>query len=123
MTTVETSAEATIWTNVCRFDQLTRERGVAALIGSTQVAIFRTFDDQIFAISNIDPKMGAAVMSRGIVGTRGETPTVASPLLKQVYSLETGVCLDDDTLRLTCYPVRLVEGAVEVAVTSGVSAA
>lgn len=122
MTTIDTSAEAsmdaTTWTRVCSFDQLTPERGVAALVGATQVALFRTFDDALYALGNIDPVMGAAVMSRGIVGTRGETPTVASPLLKQVYSLETGLCLDDETLSLPSYPVRVVDGAVEVGVAA-----
>ncbi|MFY1635938.1 nitrite reductase (NAD(P)H) small subunit [Solwaraspora sp. WMMB335] len=37
---------------------------------------------------------GTHVMSRGIVGARGDVPTVASPLHKQVYGLRTGQCLD-----------------------------
>jgi nitrite reductase (NADH) small subunit len=111
-----TSVETTTWTTVCSFSSLTRERGVAALIGTTQVAIFRTFDDELYALSNIDPFTGAAVLSRGIVGTRGKIPTVASPLLKQVFSLETGEYLEDPTVVVTSYPVRIVDGNVEIGV-------
>ena len=52
------------------------ERGVAALVGGAQVAIFRTYDGELFAIDNRDPIAGANVMSRGIVGSRGEVPIV-----------------------------------------------
>lgn len=103
------------WTTVCRLQDLTPERGVAALIGTTtQVAIFRTFDDKLLAVGNVDPFTSAPVLSRGIVGTRGAVPTVASPLQKQVFSLETGQCLDDETVAVPSYPVRVVDGAVEV---------
>ncbi len=54
-----------------------------------QVALFRT-GDELFAVDNLDPVGGAYVMSRGIVGSRGGVPTVASPLHKQVYDLRTG---------------------------------
>jgi nitrite reductase (NADH) small subunit len=53
-------------------------------------------------------------MSRGIVGTRGDLPTVASPMFKQVFALSTGICLDDGTTRLPVYPVRVRAGLVEV---------
>ncbi|GAA0962151.1 nitrite reductase small subunit NirD [Kribbella koreensis] len=99
---------------VCRYDALLPERGVAALLGVLQVALFRTFDGEVFALGNQDPVSGANVMSRGIVGSRGDVPTVASPMFKQVYDLRTGVCLDDPSLVLSVYPVRVVDGEVIV---------
>ena len=45
-------------------------------------------------MSNLDPYSGAHVISRGIVGTRGAVPTIASPMHKQVFDLRTGECLD-----------------------------
>ncbi len=65
---------------VCEYDRLRPERGVAALLDGHQVAIFRTFDGMLHAVDNRDLFTGQNVLSRGIVGTRGETPTVASPL-------------------------------------------
>ena len=53
---------------------------------------------RVHAIGNQDPFTGAFVLSRGIVGGRGEIPTVASPLHKQVFDLRTGACLDDDSV-------------------------
>ncbi|HYN94463.1 MAG TPA: nitrite reductase small subunit NirD [Pilimelia sp.] len=102
------------WTAVCAYDRLEPERGVAALIGGAQVAIFRTHDGELFAIDNTDPIAGANVMSRGIVGTRGDAPTVASPLHKQVYDLRSGDCLDVPGVAVGTHPVRCRDGAVEI---------
>ena len=107
------------WSLVCRFDDLQPERGVAALIGEEQVALFRTFDGSLYAIGNQDPFTGAFVLSRGIVGSRGDVPTVASPLHKQVFDLRTGSCLDDEAAHVRVFPVRHRDGQVEVKVTAG----
>lgn len=102
------------WTAVCHYGDLQSERGAAALIGEEQVALFRTFDGTVHAIGNQDPFTGAYVLSRGIVGSRGEIPTVTSPLHKQVFDLRTGACLDDETLAVPVYAVRVRDGLVEV---------
>ena len=104
------------WTPVCPYARLEPERGVAALVGGAQVALFRTHDGEVYAIGHLDPVSGAAVLARGIVGTRGGAPTVASPMHKQVYDLRTGECLDLPGVRVAVYPVRLRAGTVEVGV-------
>ena len=104
------------WEVICPQQRVEPERGVAALVGGEQVAIFRTYEGELFAIDNRDPIAGANVMSRGIVGSRGEAPTVASPLHKEVYDLRTGECLDLPGIRIPTYPVRCVEGRVEISV-------
>jgi len=103
-----------VWTVVCPYDRLEPERGVAALVGGAQVALFRTHDGELYAIDNRDPVAGANVLSRGIVGSRGDAPTVASPLHKQVYDLRTGERLDAPGVAVATYPVRCRDGAVEV---------
>lgn len=55
------------------------------------------------------------MLSRGIVGTRGGIPTVASPLHKQVFDLRSGICLDDATAAAGVFGVRMRDGLVEVA--------
>ncbi|MCW6004527.1 nitrite reductase small subunit NirD [Micromonospora sp. CPCC 205371] len=102
------------WTMICPYNRLEPERGVAALVGGEQVAIFRTFDGSLYAIGNRDPIAGAFVMSRGIVGTRGDAPTVASPLHKQVYDLRTGECLDEPGVSVPVYNVRLRDDMIEI---------
>jgi nitrite reductase (NADH) small subunit len=83
-----------VWTAVCRLDDLAPERGAAALVAGEQVALFRLVDGTVHAVQQRDPYSGAHVLSRGIVGSRGDVPTVASPMYKQVFDLRTGRCLD-----------------------------
>lgn len=109
------------WVAICPLARVPRERGVAALVDGRQVAVFRTYDDGLYAIDHRDPFTGAYVLARGIVGSRGDAPTVASPLHKQVFDLRTGVCLDDPAVRVRTFSVRVVDGTVEVAATGGVT--
>lgn len=97
---------------VCRLDELQPERGVAALVAGRQIALFRLHDGTVSALSHHDPYSGANVIARGIVGSRGEVPTVASPMYKQVFSLLTGQALDDPGVRLAVYPVLVADGVV-----------
>ncbi|NHC15660.1 nitrite reductase small subunit NirD [Motilibacter deserti] len=107
------------WHVVCPVAQLLRERGVAALVpGAGQVAVFRLADGSVRVVGNRDPFSGANVMSRGIVGTRAGSPTVASPMYKQVFDLVTGRCLDDEAVALPTYASRVHAGMVFVAVAA-----
>src|SRR3954449_2402877 len=81
------------WHRVCAVVDLEPGWGEAALISGRQIALFRTVDGEVFAVANEDPATGAHVMARGITGSRGPRPTIASPLHKEVYDLETGECL------------------------------
>lgn len=96
----------TRWIDVCAYADLLPERGACALVGGRQVAIFRTFDGALFALSNRDPFSGAYVLARGILGTRRGVPTVASPMYKQVFDLRTGHCLDDTGRSVPTYRIR-----------------
>ena len=58
--------------------------------------------------SNFDPFSNAFVIARGIVGDRAGVPKIASPIYKQNFSLETGECLDDPSVRLAVFPIRVV---------------
>ncbi len=109
-----TTTQLATWTDVCAFTDLTESRGAAAMVGDYQVALFRLQDGVVFAVSNFDPFSQAYVISRGIVGSRAGVPKVASPVYKQNFNLETGECLDDPTVSLLTFPVRLVNGRVEV---------
>jgi nitrite reductase (NADH) small subunit len=101
-------------TRVCRVDDVEVEGGVAALVDGVAIAIIRTYDGNIYAISNVDPWTGASVLARGIVGTRGDVPFVASPLHKQAFDLRTGECLDDAAVRIPTYDVSVTAGDVLV---------
>lgn len=88
------AVQSGLLTRLCSLEDLAPELGVAALVGDVQVALFRLADDRVFAVQNLCPFSGAHVMSRGITGSRGDVATIASPVYKQVFALETGECLE-----------------------------
>lgn len=105
--------DSRVETAVCRLDDIEREGAVLALVAGEAVAVFRTYDDRVHAISNYDPYSRASVLARGIVGTRsvggGDITFVASPMYKQAFDLSTGQCLDDAAVRVPTYDVRVAE--------------
>lgn len=103
------------WVPACPVNRLVPGRGVAVLLpGGAQAALFLLPNGMVYAVDNLDPYTGAAVLSRGLTGDRRGEPTVASPLLKQVFSLRTGVALDDPDVALPTYAVRVQHGIVRV---------
>lgn len=103
------------WIKICTLDDLTPDRGAAAMVSSQQVALFRlSGDDVVYAIAHRDPYSGANVMARGLVGTRGGVPTLTSPMHKQVFDLRTGESMDDPAVRLDTWRTRVVDGVVEM---------
>lgn len=102
------------WVDVCESGDLIPNLGVRALVDGEQVAIYRV-QDRLYAISAIDPFSSAAVLSRGIVGDLKGQLVVASPIYKQHFNLITGVCLEDESVRVKTYPVRESAGCVQVA--------
>ena len=109
-----TTVEVDAWVDVCPAGDLVDERGVCALVHGRQVAVFRTSPGELFAVGNADPFSGANVISRGIVGSRGDAPKVASPMYKQSFDLRTGECLDVAGVSVPTFPVRVAGGRVEV---------
>ncbi|MCX7620522.1 MAG: nitrite reductase small subunit NirD [Acidimicrobiales bacterium] len=102
---------------VCRFDELTEGRGVAALVGGEQIAIFR-LGDSLYAVGNRDPFSGANVLARGLVGSIDGVPFVASPIYKHRFDLTTGVCLSEPSVRVAVFAVCCRAGLVCVDVPS-----
>lgn len=103
------------WHEICPIDYVVPGTGVAALVQGEQIAIIRTCDGLFAALSNFDPFSEAFVIARGIVGDRRGVPKISSPIYKQSFSLETGECLDDPSVRLMVYPIRVSGGKIQVA--------
>jgi nitrite reductase (NADH) small subunit len=105
------------WHAVCELHQILPATGVCALVQGQQIAIFRPrADEQLFALSNIDPFAEASVLSRGIIAEHQQALWVASPLKKQRFRLSDGRCLEDDSRSVASYPVRVSRGLVEICV-------
>ncbi|MDH1302145.1 MULTISPECIES: nitrite reductase small subunit NirD [Achromobacter] len=106
------------WRPVCRRQDLVPNSGVVALVDGAQVALFyvpQAAGDGVYAIDNRDPKSGANVIGRGIVGHVGGELIVASPLYKQHFRLADGVCVQYPEQRLRTWLARLNGDAVEIA--------
>jgi nitrite reductase (NADH) small subunit len=103
------------WTTICPIERILPNTGVCALVNGKQVAVFRVGEGMdVYAIDNYDPFSKAYVLSRGIVGDKTGIPKVASPIYKQNFSLLTGECLDDPTVKLSTFLVRVIDGQVQV---------
>ncbi|MCW4465517.1 nitrite reductase small subunit NirD [Glutamicibacter sp. MNS18] len=101
---------------VCGPEDLEIGWGEAAWIDGEQIALFRTGVEEYFAVSHHCPGSEAKVMARGIVGDTTidgtRVATVACPLHKEVYRLDTGHCLNADTAPLPVHPVVVHEGRI-----------
>ncbi|KQP23579.1 nitrite reductase small subunit NirD [Pseudorhodoferax sp. Leaf267] len=103
------------WTAVCATGDIVPHTGVCARVDARHVAVFRLGEDRFFAIDNVDPKSGASVLSRGLVGSLGARIVVASPLYKNHFDLVTGECLEAPEHSVRVHAVRVEDGRVLVA--------
>jgi nitrite reductase (NADH) small subunit len=102
------------WIDVCAVDDIVPDTGVCALVGARQIAIVRA-GDGVYAVDNFDPFSKAYVLSRGIVGDKDGVPKIASPIYKQSFDLRSGVCLDDPSVSIAVFAVRVRDGRIELA--------
>ncbi|ACZ30649.1 nitrite reductase (NAD(P)H), small subunit [Xylanimonas cellulosilytica DSM 15894] len=118
-----------LFVDVCALADLEPERGAGALLGDHQVALFRLADDTVRAVQQLDPYSRANVMSRGLVGTtrvvddsgeERDVPTVTTPMLKQVWNMETGEVIDSGgkpKYPIAVFATEVRDGRVLVAAT------
>ncbi len=103
------------WITVCATSDLKPNAGVCALVRGHQIAIFYLESERrVYAIDNYDPIGKANVLARGVVGDIKGQVVVASPLYKQHFNLETGQCLEKESVRVGTFPVRIEGGAVQI---------
>lgn len=108
---------AASWLPVCTRRDLVADSGVVALVDGRQVALFylpAVAGETLYALDNRDPKSGANVIGRGIVGHLAGELVVASPLYKQHFRLRDGACVEYPEQSLRAWPVRFNGDAVEV---------
>lgn len=106
------------WRALCRRADLVANSGVVAWLDGRQVAVFYLPNgepgEQLFAIENRDPRSGANVIGRGIIGQLQGDLVVASPLYKQHFRLQDGSCVEYADQRLEVWPVRLSGDDVQI---------
>ena len=103
------------WNTVCKIGDILPATGVCALLNEQQIAIFRPRnDEQVYAISNIDPFFQSSVLSRGIIAEHQSELWVASPLKKQRVRLRDGLCMEDETRSVAHFEARVKDGQVQI---------
>lgn len=105
------------WHDACVIDDVAPGAGLAVSIGDEQIAILRTQDGYLAALSNFDPFSNAFVIARGTVGEYANAPTITSPIYLQRFYLDTGECLEDRNTRLSVFPVRVWNGRIQIALS------
>lgn len=109
------------WQSLCSRQDLVANSGVVAWADGAQVALFYVPSEasakQLYAVDNRDPKSGANVIGRGIIGSLAGDLVIAAPLYKQHFRLEDGSCLEYPEQNLRTWPVRFKGETVEIALS------
>ena len=93
--------------DIAALDDIPRQGARVVKTDAGCVAVFRTADDQVFAIDNRCPHKGGP-LSEGIVhGT-----SVTCPLHNWVFDLATGTAKGADEGQVRTYPARTENGRV-----------
>ena len=94
---------------VCKLEEIPRLGARRYGAGEGTIAIFRTEDDGVFAVRDQCPHKGGP-LSQGIVFGR----SVACPLHNWTIDLASGCAAAPDEGCVKRYPVRVVDGWVEL---------
>jgi len=103
------------WQTICHKTDLVKNSGVCALLeNEEQIAIFQVNNEAVYSVGNWDPIGEANVLYRGLIGDRKGDIYVASPLYKQRFVLNSGKCLDDESVSIKTYDTRIENEQVQV---------
>ena len=101
------NAVQTAWVDVGKLDDIPRQGARCVTIGDMTIAIFRTVDDQIYALEDKCPHKNGP-LSQGIV----HDGCVTCPLHNWVISLQTGEAQGADEGAAKSFPVRLQDKTI-----------
>ncbi|MGQ2908159.1 MAG: nitrite reductase small subunit NirD [Aliihoeflea sp.] len=106
------------WTTIGSIGDIPRRGARCVATPQGKIAVFRTADDQFYAIDDHCPHKGGP-LSQGIV----HGAAVTCPLHNWVISLETGNALGADAGSVRTIPVRVENGALLIALDTQLQAA
>ncbi|PLW79185.1 nitrite reductase small subunit NirD [Cohaesibacter celericrescens] len=109
---------AEIWTKIGSISDIPQRGARRVKYGAVVIAIFRTFDDRIFALEDVCTNCDGPI-SQGIVGDA----SVACPICNWEISLETGEAMGADVGQVATYPVRLEGGILQISLSPAAKAA
>jgi nitrite reductase (NADH) small subunit len=99
------------WTKICPLNEIPQLGSRVVRTENTEIGIFRTEDDRVFALNNSCPHKGGP-LSQGIV--YGDK--VACPLHSWKISLVDGKAEEPDVGQTACYQVKIEDGVVHLEV-------
>jgi nitrite reductase (NADH) small subunit len=102
----------TDWIEVAHLDDIPRQGARVVKTAQGDIAVFRTLDDEVFALRDQCPHKGGP-LSQGIVSGK----RVACPLHDWKIALDTGLAVAPDEGCAARYPVRVSEGRVSLSLT------
>jgi len=97
----------TLWIDIAALEDIPPRGARTIRTPEGCVAVFRTFDDRVFALDDRCPHKGGP-LSDGIVHGHA----VTCPLHAWVFDLETGVAQGADEGSIATYPARVEAGRV-----------
>jgi NAD(P)H-dependent nitrite reductase small subunit len=96
------------WIKVGVVADFPMDGGAAIKYGDVQIAVVNfSSRGEWYACQNMCPHKKAFVLSRGIIGSQGETPKVACPLHKKTFSLQSGECTSGEDYSVKVFPVKI----------------
>jgi nitrite reductase (NADH) small subunit len=105
-------SQTPVWTDVGHIDDVPRQGSRMVKTAGGDIAVFRTLEDDVFALIDRCPHKNGP-LSQGIVhGKR-----VTCPLHNWVIDLKTGEALAPDVGCAGAIPLRTVNGRIELALT------
>lgn len=95
------------WSKICPLNEIPKLGSRVVRTENTDIGIFRTEDDRVFALNNSCPHKGGP-LSQGIV--YGDK--VACPLHSWKISLVDGKAEEPDVGETACYQIKVEDGVV-----------
>ncbi len=100
------------WLAVGRLEDVPRQGARVINAPGGNIAVFRTVNDEVFALRDRCPHKGGP-LSQGIVHGK----KVACPLHDWKINLDSGIAVAPDEGCAASFPVRVVDGMVELSLT------
>ena len=104
-----------VWYKAADVAQFPENGGACIKYKGMQIAVFNfSRQNKWYACQNLCPHKMEMVISRGMIGSKGDIPKVACPLHKRNYSLIDGDHINGDGEGIAVYPVKIEDGYVYV---------
>lgn len=103
------NARTANWIAIGALEDIPRQGARVVKTANGCIAVFRTEDDQVFALNDRCPHKGGP-LSEGIVHGHG----VTCPLHSWVFDLNSGVAQGPDVGRVPVWPAKVVAGQVQL---------